>query len=402
MPGLRVGAYARQQVLERVERLAREGLDVASFLSEAGAALDRAVPSGIETTPAPTWLTLDPASLLFTSMLSEGCTMPWTAQDMVWLEYSSEMVGNRVGDVLRDPRGVQTLRQLVETDPGGAGEYVELLRSMGAEHEALVALRARDGEHWGAVYLAREPSRPDFSSEELDFLRLVAPHLAEGIRRGLLAGEAAEPEAPDAPAIVVLAEDLTLESVTPGAQQWLSDLPVLDRGQLPAAVLSVAQVALAGRGQGRHGDEPASARVRAERRGWVMLHGQTLAGSGRRVAVTIQPASPDRITSLLMAAYGLTEREEQVARHVLQGHSTAEIAEALCVSPYTVQEHLKHIFDKTSVRSRRQLVARVFIRHYQPRVEDNHERVRVDRPIRGGPFPDPSTQRVGAAHDEPV
>ena len=83
MPGLRVGAYARQQVLERVERLAREGLDVASFLSEAGAALDRAVPSGIETTPAPTWLTLDPASLLFTSMLSEGCTMPWTAQDMV-------------------------------------------------------------------------------------------------------------------------------------------------------------------------------------------------------------------------------------------------------------------------------------------------------------------------------
>jgi GAF domain-containing protein len=94
------------------------------------------------------------------------------------------------------------------------------LRSMGAEHEALVALRARDGEHWGAVYLAREPGRPDFSPEELDFLRAVAPHLAEGIRRGMLAGEAAEPEAPDAPAIVVLAEDLTVDSSTPGSYTW--------------------------------------------------------------------------------------------------------------------------------------------------------------------------------------
>jgi DNA-binding CsgD family transcriptional regulator len=403
MPGFRVGAYVRQQVLERIERLAREGLDVASFLSEAGVALGRAVPSGIEATPAPTWMTLDPASLLFTCMLSEGCTMPWTAQDMVWLEYSAEMVGNRVGDVVRHHRGVQTLRQLVETDPGGAGEYVELLRSMGAAHEALVALRARDGEHWGAVYLAREPGRPEFSSEELDFLRLVAPHLAEGIRRGLLLGEASEPEEPDAPAIVVLGENLTPESYTPGAQQWLADLPVLKRGELPAAVLSVAQAALAGRDAGRGRGQPVGARVRSERRGWVMLHGQSLAGAdGRRVAVTIQPASPDRITPLLIAAYGLTQREEEVTRHVLQGNSTADIAEALCISPYTVQQHLKHIFEKTSVRSRRELMGRVFTRHYQPRVEDNHERVDVDKPIRGGPFPDPSTQRVGAAHHEPV
>jgi DNA-binding CsgD family transcriptional regulator len=402
MPGFHVSAYARKQVLERVERLAREGLDVASFLSEAGAALDRAVPSGIDAVPAPTWMTLDPASLLLTSMVSEGCTMPWSAEEMVWLEYSSEMVGNRVGDVVRNPLGVQTAHELVESDPVAAGEYVELLQSMGAAHEALVALRARDGQHWGAVYLAREPGRPDFSSEELDFLRAVAPHLAEGVRRGLLAGEACEPEGPDAPAIVVLGADLTPESFTPGAQQWLSDLPVRKRSELPAAVLSVAQVALAGRGEGRRW-EPASARVLSERRGWVMLHGQALAGSGgRRVAVTIQPAGPDRISPLLMAAYGLTEREEEVTRHVLQGDSTGQIAEALCISPYTVQEHLKHIFEKTSVRSRRELMSRVFARHYQPRVEDNHERVRVDRTIRGGPFPDRSAQRVGTTHHEPA
>jgi DNA-binding CsgD family transcriptional regulator len=308
------------------------------------------------------------------------------------------MPSNRVGDVVRNPRGVQTARELVESDPGGASAYLDLLRSIGVEHEVLVALRTRDGESWGAVYLVRGPGRPDFSREELEFLREAAPHLAEGVRRGLLLGEASEPEGPDAPAIVVLGEDLTPDSFTPGAQQWLQCLPALDHDELPAALLSVAQVALAGRGEDRRG-EPASARVLSERRGWVMLHGQVLAGNGgQRVAVTIQPAGPDRITPLLMAAHGLTEREEQVTRHVLRGDSTVQIAEALCVSPYTVQEHLKNVFDKTAVRSRRELVSRMFTRHYQPRVEDNDDRIRQDRPVRGGPVPAGAAQRISATH----
>ena len=394
MPGLRVSAYAKQQVLERVQRLAGEGLDVGTFLSEAAAVLDRAVPSDTDTLPSPSWVTLDPASLLFTSTFSDGCEM--SVEEVVQFEYSLETPGNRVGDLVRNPRGVQTARELAETARGGADEYLAFLRSMGVEHEALVALRTRDGEHWGAVYLVRSPVRPDFSPEELDFLRLVAPHLAEGIRYGLLLGAASEPEGTDAPAIVLLGEDLTPESLTPGAQQWLSDLPTLERGGLPTAVLSVAQAALAGRGVDRRGN-PASARVLAKRRGWAMLHGQALTGGGgRRVAVTIQPAGPDRITPLLMTAYGLTAREEQVTRHVLQGDSTAQIAEALCVSPYTVQEHLKHIFEKTSVRSRRELIGRVFTRHYQPRVNDNDERARVDKPIRGGPFPDRPSNEAGS------
>jgi DNA-binding CsgD family transcriptional regulator len=391
MPGLRVGSYTRGRVLERIERLACEGLDVRTFLSEAGPELARAVPFDAAVLPNPSWVTLDPASLLATSLI-EGDQHGWqcamSTQEWAQFEYASETLGNRISDVVRHPRGIQTATELVHAHPDRAHEYREVLASIGAEHEVLVALQAGDGAYWGAVYVTREPGRPDFSYEEVEFLRLVAPRLAEGVRRGLLLGEASEPEGPGAPAIVVLGPDLDPESFTPGAAQWLAGLPAPKGATMPPAVLSVAQVALSGPGDDRCG-EPASARVRSEDRGWVMLHGQALAGNGApRVAITIQPAGPDRIAPLLMAAYGLTEREEEVTRHVLQGSSTAEIARALTISPYTVQDHLKNVFEKTSVRSRRELAGRVFARHYEPRVEDNLERVELDRPIRGGPFPD--------------
>src|SRR5437870_613835 len=105
----------------------------------------------------------------------------------------------------------------------------------------------------------------------------------------------------------------------------------------------------------------------------MVLHGAALVGDGaRRVAVIVEPAQPARISSLLMAAYGLTEREQDVTRLVLQGDSTAQIAAGLSVSPATVQQHLKSIFEKTGMRSRRKLVSKVFFAHYKPRVRDRY------------------------------
>ena len=194
--------------MERVERLACEGLDVATFLSAASAELAQAVKFDRDALPNPTWVTLDPASLLATSLMVGGqhgwqCEM--SPREWARCEYASETLGNRVSDVVRHPRGLQTATELFAAHPDRTGEYRRLLASIGAEHEVLVALKAADGAHWGAFYLTREPGRPDFCAEELEFLRLVAPHLAEGVRRGLLHGDASEPQGPDAPAIVVLA-----------------------------------------------------------------------------------------------------------------------------------------------------------------------------------------------------
>ena len=179
-----------------------------------------------------------------------------------------------------------------------------------------------------------------------------------------------------------------MESSTAGVERLLSDLPGgdWDDGRLPSAVLSVAARALrTAEGPNAPGDV-AVARVLSESGTWAVLHGATLVGDGpRRVAVIVEPAQPARITPLLMAAYGLTEREQEVTRHVLQGESTAEIADRLFVSPHTVQQHLKNVFDKTGVRSRRDLVGKVFFSHYEPRLRDNEERAVDGRPLRGGP-----------------
>ena len=134
--------------------------------------------------------------------------------------------------------------------------------------------------------------------------------------------------------------------------------------------------------------EIAFARVLSSSGQWIVLHGASLVSDGqRRVAVIVEPAHPARITPLLMAAFGLTDREQEVTRLVLQGNSTAEIAERLVVSPHTVQEHLKNIFEKTGVRSRRDLVGKVFFSHYEPRVRDNEQRALREQPVRGGPLP---------------
>lgn len=370
----------RQRAHDRIARVAGQGLDLVSFWRACTPPLAEAVPHY----HAPCWHTLDPASLLITSHFDEG--IPQVPAEWLVAEYLEEDV-NKLADVARSQRGVQTLHEVTGGDPSSTPRWQANIE-LGADQEMIAALRTRGGETWGAVGLYREPEQPMFDSQEIAFVRAVAPLLAEGARRALLVGEATEPEGIDSPGLVVLDERLTVESTTPGVERWLAGLPGgdWDRHILPPAITAVAARALASVDGPAGAGQFAVARVRAPWGTWVVLHGAVMVAVDRRIAVIVEPARGARISALLMSGYGLTERERDVTRAVLQGASTAEIAHQLVVSAHTVQQHLKSIFDKTGVRSRRDLVGKVFFSHYEPRLRDNERRTLEGNPARGGPL----------------
>jgi DNA-binding CsgD family transcriptional regulator len=379
-----MGSDANERAAKRIAELPGKGLDLVAFWCEARDAIASAVPYYL----TPCWFTLDPASLLVTSHYDHGLLSELPAE---WLarEYYEDDFHN-LADVACSQRGISTLHEATGGDPSRSRAWREYVHPYGGDQQLRLALRTQAGEAWGVLALYREPGQPEFDRDEQQLLRAVAPHLAEGARRGLLVGEASEPEGPDAPGLVVLGEDWSVQSLTPGVERWLCELPDGDweaQGKLPPAVLAVAGRALRTAENKDAPGEVALARVLSNQGRWIVLHGASLVADGaRRAAVIIEPAHPARISPLLMSAYGLTDREQDVTRLVLRGDSTAQIAGELCVSAHTVQQHLKSVFEKTGVRSRRELVGKVFFAHYEPRVRDNERRVINGQPVRGGPI----------------
>jgi DNA-binding CsgD family transcriptional regulator len=373
-----------RRAADKITRICAAPGDLVSLWRETTDVLVTAVPHHI----TPCFYTLDPASLLMTSHYHDG--LDHFPHEWLVAEYADDDV-NQLAAVARSGSGISTLHDATRGDPSSSPRWHRNM-TLGGDQELVARLRTKAGQVWGALALYRAPGDARFSEPEKAFIGTIAPVLGDAARRALLVGQAREPDFSDAPALVVLDQRLSVESTTPGAERWLHDLPDGDATTLPPSIVAVAAHTLRC-AHSAHVGEPAVSRVRGRSGTWVVLHGAVMMSSGApRVAVIIEAASPARLYPLLMSAYGLTEREKDVTELVLQGASTSQIAGELFVSAHTVQQHLKSIFDKTGVRSRRELVGRVFFSHFEPRVRDNEQRVLDEKPVRGEPWrpaPDP-------------
>lgn len=74
--------------------------------------------------------------------------------------------------------------------------------------------------------------------------------------------------------------------------------------------------------------------------------------------VTLQPLGVQPLSDQeLRARYALTAREVAVARLLARGHTNAEIASALGISPFTARNHTEHVLAKLGVSNRAKVAA---------------------------------------------
>ena len=77
----------------------------------------------------------------------------------------------------------------------------------------------------------------------------------------------------------------------------------------------------------------------------------------RDIAVTLEETSPIERVALFARAFGLSERESELLRHLATGTDTRELARRMFLSEHTVQDHLKSIFAKASAHNRRSVLS---------------------------------------------
>jgi DNA-binding CsgD family transcriptional regulator len=349
-------AVVQEHVRNDVVSLAHRSLGVRDFSLAAARALRRAVPfDGVCV------LTIDPATLLPTGHVIEN-GLP----DAVLPRYAEieirEPDFNKFTALARKPQPAASLSEATGGQLDRSRRHRELRRPNGFGGDELRAAFVSDSGTWGGMVLLRESRSTDFTQADTELLASLARHLAEGLRRAvLLATLTTDGQVPEegAPGLVLLRDDNTIESANSAAETWLSELAV--NGHLPFPVQAVADRARSiALGDG-DGDAIARARVRTPAGRWLVLRGSMLGG---RAAVILEPARAPELARLIVHAYGLTARERAVTELVAQGLPTSEIAGRLYLSPYTVQDHLKSIFDKVGVNTRGGLVARLFFEHY--------------------------------------
>ena len=306
------------------------------------------------------WPFSDPDTLLPLSGLAEHDYGPALARALE-LEFSgNDFAAKHV--LARRANSAGSLGVETEGDLARSPRWDEVMRPVGIGDVASVACRDALG-CWGWVEVYRDACDHAFSAEDIDLLAMVGPSLGLALRRTLVGTkdnrakevDDLQPE-PTLPGVVVLDRDLSIVSSTAAARAWIDLIPAASLfaswGMLPAVVYPAATLARAG------ADTEAHALTRAVDGRWMMLEAAALEGREEgQIAVSIRAASPSETFDLLCRVYALSPREREIAALLVAGLDTRALAERLGISPHTVQDHLKSVFWKLGIHSRRELLA---------------------------------------------
>lgn len=369
-----LGTASAQYAFDRIHGMCgREDTADSGFLAEISRQLRQIIPF-----QASFWSATDPLTMLATSpsrieniYSTDCCARYWESEFLV------EDV-NHFRTLARAARPVASLYRATDGHPARSFRHRNLNQPQGFGDELRGVFRTGRGV-WGQVCLMRAADAQPFSlAEERLLCDLVAP-IGDTFRRSALLQADETIEVPDAPGLLMFDRTGVLESLNEPAEAWLRQLPPTqfsrDRPNaipIPTELLTVvskARAIAAG-----HDTGTARARLLSRTGRWLVIHGFALretGADGGRTALVIEPATATEMAPIIVEAYQLGPREQQVTTLVARGLSTMEIATKLCLSTHTVRDYLKQVFEKVEVRTRGELVAKIFAEHYSKPLDAN-------------------------------
>jgi DNA-binding CsgD family transcriptional regulator len=312
-----------------------------------------------------------PHSALGEEFTHEDCMACWEREFTIQ-DY------NLYTDLAGSETPVGSLRMATGDRPQRSTRYRELVRKKGFEDELRLVLRV-DGSTWAFVNLFRSESSKPFEEADVELLATLSEPLGAAVRSRARPVPGVDHDLDGrGPGLLVLGPDGDLVSSNDDALAWVEELPIdgwelemLRPGpfsdRLPLVVISTVMRARVAAESGEAGGSRIRMRSRTGR--WLVCHASCLRdadGNSGDTAVVIEPAKGSEIAPIIVQAYELSDREQEITKLIAQGVGTAQISERLHLSVHTVRDYVKAVFEKVGVASRGELTARMFAEHYAP------------------------------------
>jgi len=308
--------------------------------------------------------TTDPSTLFFTSSMHHEIP-PWALRPFLENEFLQDDF-NHFRVLVKNRQSVGILSEQTQHELSRSQRYRDILAPLALGDE-MRAVFIANASCWGTLCLHRERNAPEYTAPEAAFLTSLTPHIAQGLRKAQLLTNASQATAAlDGPGVLILSEDDAIMSMNDAAASWLAELTEAERGDKQALPHSILAVLTRFRmvEQGATGSLPITPKLTLHTPSghWLRLYASRMKrpSDQGQIVIVFEVAQPIEITPLLFQAYQLTKREGEVTQLSLRGQSTQEIAQTLHISLNTVQDHLKAIFEKVNVSSRRELAGRIF------------------------------------------
>jgi DNA-binding CsgD family transcriptional regulator len=365
----------RERTREAIERLCLSPIDERKLRAQLLDQIQKVLPFD-----AYVWLLTDPASCVGSAPLAEVPCLP-ELPALIRRKYLTTV--NRWTELRRGREPVGLLQLGTSGQPTHSLLWREMLCDLGITDIASLVFADRYG-CWGFLDLWRrgEP----YTAADANWLAGISSTITQALRRrqaSAFAHPASISRPPDGPAVLILDDQLRIVSRTAAATDWLRSLLPTPQGSSPIPAIAynvAAQLLAAEAGVDPH---PPSVRSRVAGGTWVTLRASRLqvesdlgfiaaaepvgppsnpTSDGRRVrgagliAVSIEETTAGPRLDLFARAHGLSDREGQVLTLLSRAADTRDIAVEMAITEYTVQDHLKSIFQKTSCAGRNALL----------------------------------------------